>query len=193
MGYVVVGLGNPGEAYARTRHNAGRIVVSLLAEGFAEHKKAKATVAKGALADAPAVFVLPDTFMNRSGAAVAPFVKSVPAARRLAVVYDDLDLPLGTLKVSFDRGSGGHKGVESIARTLKTKAFLRIRIGISPVTPSGKLKKPLGAEKVEKHIMGKFSAEEEKALKALAKKTRAVLDEFALSGIDPAMTLGNTR
>ncbi|MFZ3008902.1 MAG: hypothetical protein WA048_00520, partial [Minisyncoccia bacterium] len=126
--YIVVGLGNPGEEYLNTRHNAGRLAVAYLEKKNLEGLK----------------FVHLDTFMNKSGSGVAKVIKSKKAAEKLVVIYDDLDLALGTIKVSYNRGSGGHKGIESIVRALKTEAFIRIRIGTSPATPSGKLKKPQG-------------------------------------------------
>jgi hypothetical protein len=89
-----------------------------------------------------ATIIHSDEFMNHSGKAVAKFVKSKKAAENLIVVYDDIDLPLGTMKISFNKSSGGHRGLESIIKALKTKEFTRIRIGISPTTASGKIKKP---------------------------------------------------
>ena len=112
--YIIVGLGNPTEEYAHTRHNSGRMAVDFVS------KNAK-TEAK---------FIFPDTFMNKSGSFVAKIVKSKKAAEKLIVIYDDLDLPLGSLKVSYNRSSGGHRGLESIIKALKTEAFIRIRIGI---------------------------------------------------------------
>ena len=82
--------------------------------------------------------------MNNSGKSLFPLIKSKKTAEQLVVVYDDLDLPLGTLKVSFNRGSGGHRGLDSIIKALKTREFTRIRIGTSSATPSGKIKKPIG-------------------------------------------------
>ena len=134
MGWVIVGLGNPGEEYTATRHNAGRMAVEYFAKSlksgeFREDTKAKAHVAGVMVGPATAgrgksaaALVLPDTFMNKSGSALLKFVKSVKAAERLVVVYDDLDLPLGKVKLSYDRGSGGHKGLESVMRALKTKS-----------------------------------------------------------------------
>ncbi|MDP2648823.1 MAG: aminoacyl-tRNA hydrolase, partial [bacterium] len=141
MAWLIVGLGNPGEEYHFTRHNTGRASVEYFAKAagfgeFREDKKAKAHVAGGMIGKAAVVALLPDTFMNKSGSSLAKFIKSQKAAERMVVVYDDLDLPLGALKLSYDRGSGGHKGLESIIRAVKTKKFTRVRIGVSPTTPS---------------------------------------------------------
>ena len=175
MAWVIVGLGNPGDEYDSTRHNAGRIAVMKFAKDIGidtwkEEKKTKATVARGALGKELVVCVLPDTFMNKSGNAVAHYVKSQKAAERMIVAYDDLDLPLGKIKMSFDRGSGGHKGVESVTRAVKTKKFTRIRIGVSPATPSGTIKKPQGEKDVLDFILSKFKATEVDELKKVIKR-----------------------
>lgn len=192
MTWVVVGLGNPGEEYAHTRHNAGRMALEHFARaaGLSEWKtdtKKKYTIARGMVGKQAIVAVAPDTYMNKSGSAVAPFVKSVKAAEKLIVVYDDMDLPLGTIKLSFDRGSGGHKGLESIARAVKTKKFTRIRIGVSPHTPGGKLKKPHGEEEVLKFILAKFKPAEQEELKKVFKRTSAALEHCVTDGYLSAM------
>lgn len=170
MAWVIVGLGNPGEEYERTRHNTGRMAVEYFAKScdasaWRADAKAKATVTKGHLGKNLFALVLPDTFMNKSGSALLKYVKSAKAAERMIVVYDDLDLPLGKIKISFDRGSGGHKGIESITRAVKTKKFVRIRVGVSLSTPSGKLRKPEGDEEVTKFILGRYKDAEMDVLK----------------------------
>jgi PTH1 family peptidyl-tRNA hydrolase len=155
-------------------------------------KKSNALIARGMIGKSPSVLVLPETFMNKSGSAVVKYVKSVKAAEKLIVVYDDLDLPLGKMKMSFDRGSGGHKGIESIARALKTKKFWRIRIGVSPATASGKLRKPSGEKDVLDFILGKFKTSELPVLKSLFKKISSTLDIVATDGPTKAMNAFNT-
>jgi PTH1 family peptidyl-tRNA hydrolase len=193
MGYVIVGLGNPGNEYENTRHNAGRMAVEHFGKknGIDEwrvDKKAVATVAK---AD-DATLVLPDTYMNKSGSAVARYVKSVKAAEKLIVVYDDLDLPIGKVKLSFDRGSGGHKGIESITRAVKTKKFVRVRVGVSPHTPSGKIRKPSGEDEVVKFILAKFKPAEIDVLKKLWKTTDEALACIMAEGREVAMNRFNS-
>jgi PTH1 family peptidyl-tRNA hydrolase len=134
--YIVVGLGNPGEEYSRTRHNTGRMATELLAQESLKDVKV----------------ITPDTFMNVTGAFVKKYVKDELEAEKLIVIYDDLDLPLGSMRISYNRGSGGHNGVESIINALGTEKFIRIRIGVSPVTEEGEMRKILGEDKVEKHI-----------------------------------------
>lgn len=196
MTWVIVGLGNPGEEYDGTRHNTGRMALEQFAKdnGFSpwkENAAAKATIAKGTVGKNAVTLVLPDTFMNKSGAAVLKFVKSMKAAEKMIVVYDDLDLAIGKMKVSFDRGSGGHKGIESIMRAVKTKKFTRIRIGISPATASGKLKKPQGDEEVGKFILGTFKSSEQTELKQVLKKSSEAITTTIEEGYGIAMNRFN--
>src|SRR3990167_6962266 len=153
MARGIVGLGKPGEEDPRTRHNTGRMGLEFFAKQmqFGDWKvdnKSKSHVASGMIGKTAVVLVAPDTFMNKSGSAVVRYVKSQKAAERMVVIYDDLDLPLGGLKLSFNRGSGGHRGGESIMRAVKTKKFTRVRGGGSPATAGGKLKKPQGEKEV---------------------------------------------
>jgi PTH1 family peptidyl-tRNA hydrolase len=199
MAYVIIGLGNPGNEYARTRHNAGRMVVELLAkqEGFEDfqlRKAAKASVSEDSIDGEKTILVLPEVSMNLSGKVMPSFVKSAKAAQKLLVIRDDLDLPLGVIKMTgFGRGSGGHKGVESIMRAIKTKDFVQMKIGISGSTPKGKLKKPGSEEKVITHVIGKFSPKEEVLLKKTLKQAAAAARLFVTDGIEKSMMVANTR
>lgn len=191
MSYIFVGLGNPGEEYKDTRHNTGRMLLewfgkSLDAE-WKTDKKLNATVAKVKVGKTSITLVLPEAYMNNSGKSVKPLIPSVKAAEKLLVIYDDLDLPFGTSKISFNKSSGGHRGLESIIKAIKTEKFARIRVGISSVTPSGKIKKPKGEEAVTKVILGKFKDEEIKGLKKLSKKVNEALQNFVKDGLDAAM------
>jgi len=192
MTYTIVGLGNPGEEYVQTRHNTGRMLVEWFGgvhgAEWKVDKKLSAHVAKIKIGKHTAVLVLPDTFMNNSGKSLKPIVLTLPAAAKTIVVYDDLDLPFGATKISFNRSSGGHKGVESIIKHLKTEKFARIRVGISPTTPTGKLRKPQGEEAVTKVILGEFKPEEISTLKKLSKKANIALEAFITEGLEKAMT-----
>jgi len=168
--YYVVGLGNPGKEYELTRHNTGRLALV----DFAKNNKV----------------IFPDTFMNNSGKALKPIITTKQKAKNLIVVHDDLDLPLGRFKIVFARDSAGHKGVESVIRAIKTKDFIRIRVGTSPVTPSGKIKKP-PAEKVINHIIGKFKPSELAIIKKLSKKISAAIEVIMTDGLQKAMSLYN--
>ena len=173
---LVVGLGNPGVEYEKTRHNTGRILVQIL-EAKMEDKKIK--------------FLTPDTFMNKSGMAVAKLVKTKKDLENLIVVYDDIDLPLGKIKISFNRSSGGHNGVGSIIKALKSEEFTRIRIGISPATPSGKIKKPHGEKDVLKFLLGEFKKPELEKIKKLSKEVAEILEVIFNESREKAMTLFN--
>jgi len=195
MSYVIVGLGNPGQEYEGTRHNTGRILLTMFGKQYdAEWKtdgKLSAQVAKIKIGKSPVTLVLPDTFMNNSGKSIRPLVTSIKLAEKLLVIYDDLDMPFGNSKISFNKSSGGHKGLESIIKAIKTEKFVRMRVGISPKTPTGKIKKPSGEDAVMKVIMGKFKPEELLVLKKLSKKIGEVLEIFVSDGLSKAMTVFN--
>ena len=198
MALVIVGLGNPGKEYEKTRHNAGRNAVSLVAKqenfgDFVFNKTANALVAKGTIGEENVTLVLPETFVNLSGKAVSAFVKSPKAAKGLVVIHDDLDLPLGIIKMVFGRGSGGHKGVESIMRAIKTQDFARLRIGISAAGKKNQAKKVLGEEKIIKHVIGKWKPGEESTLKKVLKKVAESVRLYASEGIESATQFANTR
>ncbi len=197
MQWVIVGLGNPGEEYDGMRHNAGRMAVEFFAKkigagDFRENTKANALVSSCEIGKNTATLVLPDTFMNKSGSAVMKFVKSAKAAERLIVCYDDLDLPLGAMKISFDRGSGGHKGLESVMRAIKTKKFVRIRIGVSPATTKGVVKKPTGEKAVLDFILKKFKPSEQSILHDTFKRAALALETILTDGRERAMNQFNS-
>lgn len=173
---IVVGLGNPGAEYENTRHNTGRIMVGLI------EKKLEGVKIK---------FITPDNFMNNSGKAVAQLIKTKKDLKDLVVIYDDIDLPIGKMKISFNRSSGGHNGLGSVIKALKSEEFLRIRIGISPVTPSGKLRKPKGEKNVIKFILGEYKKSELETLKKLSKKVAEAVGIIFTESKDKAMSLYN--
>ena len=199
MAYVIIGLGNPGGEYEKTRHNAGRMAAELFAkeEGLADfklNKAAQASVVTGSVDGEKVTVALPEVYMNVSGKTAFGLVKSKPAAKKLLVIRDDLDLPLGIIKMTgYGRGAGGHKGAESIMRALKTKDFVQMKIGIAGSTPKGKLKKVSGEEKVIKHVIGKFKPAEEALLKKTLKKAAEAARYFVTDGIEKAMLVANTR
>jgi PTH1 family peptidyl-tRNA hydrolase len=136
-------------------------------------------------------FMLPETFMNNSGNAVCQIIDDKKKLKNLVVVYDDIDLPLGSLKISFNRSSGGHNGLESVIKKVKSREFVRIRIGVSPATPSGKLRKPKGEEAVLKFLLGKYKEDELKEIKKISKKVGEIIEMVASEGKDKAMSLYN--
>jgi len=197
----IIGLGNPGEKYKNNRHNAGRLVLQFIADRqgieWKENKKLHALETNAKFDKSKAVFILPEGMMNNSGKSVASLIKSKKDLMGLVVLHDDLDLPLGSIKISFARGSGGHRGVESIMRALKTREFARVRLGISPAcagkpaTLSGKLKKPQGEKAVIDFILSNFKPAELTMLKKVSKTVEKALGTFAALGRERAMNLFN--
>jgi len=197
MQWIIAGLGNPGSEYENTRHNIGRDFVASLAkkEGikeWKEDKKLHGTTAKGEVFGKKAQLVLPDTYMNNSGKAFLSVVTSKKQAEQLIVVQDELDLPLGKVKIAFGSSSGGHRGVDSIQKALKTKDFVRIRVGISPATASGKLKKP-DSEKIVDFVLGKFKPSEEEKLKKARKLVFETIELMVTEGRDAATMAIHTK
>lgn len=146
---LLVGLGNPGREYENTPHNAGFLVVDQLLETWKleveSNKYVKSEIAKGKIFGKKIMLAKPQTFMNKSGDAVLALTKShkLKAISSLWVIHDDVDLELGKIKIVKNRGSAGHKGVEDIIKKLKTKDFVRFRIGIRPKRLSIKRSKEL--------------------------------------------------
>lgn len=191
MKYVVA-LGNPGEEYKNTRHNVGRIVLEPFVKkndfsDWISDKKTKALLSEGKIGKEKAFLIEPETFMNKSGFSLQSIITSKKKAEELIVIHDDLDLPIGKFKISFNKSSGGHRGVESIIKAIKTEAFIRVRIGISPSTPSGKLKKPKGEKDVGDFILGEFKKSEMEILKKISKKVAEALEIIIMEGREKAM------
>ena len=176
---LVVGLGNPGEEYARTRHNVGAETVELLASRHGAHlrkRKERARVDQVRVGPALVALAVPLTYMNDSGRAVAPLVRryGIEDLSRLVVVHDELDLPLGTLRVKAGGGLAGHNGLRSIKAHLHSDAFSRVRIGIG--------KPPGGKDQGADHV-----------LKTPGRKVRAELDvsiELAADAVECILTEG---
>jgi PTH1 family peptidyl-tRNA hydrolase len=186
--WLVVGLGNPGDEYAGTRHNAGFMLVERVAAAWEVELRGRLFKSRTALARRGAEEVLlvqPKTFMNRSGAAVRAAMagKNVPA-ERLVVVYDDLDIPLGEIRVRQKGRAGTHKGMISIAGEIRTDEYARIRIGIGPC--------PAGRDAAE-YVLEPFRRDERPLFdQSLADAAEAL--EMVLDGrIDRAMTRFNRR
>jgi len=193
---LVVGLGNPGEEYENTRHNTGFIMLDFILGKKIEWKKSegktKALFYKDSIADKPVEFLKPLTFMNNSGNAVL-CVKDYRKTllKDIVVIYDDIDLPIGKIKISYDKSSGGHNGLESIIKKLKSKEFLRIRIGTSPATPSGKMRKPKGEQAVLKFLLGGYKKSELETIKKLSKKVTEAVEVIFSESKEKAMSLYN--
>lgn len=209
MSFIIIGLGNPGAEYEHTRHNTGRIVLDVFAKAhdfpaWSAEKKLQALVSSGAVSPLPktkgkrsaVLLVEPETFMNKSGQSLKNLPlsthnlqqgkKKIREITNLVVIHDDLDIPFGTYKMSFNKSSGGHRGVESIIKALKTQAFVRVRIGIA--ASASAVKKPQDDAAVEKTILGKFSPDQLAELKKLAKRVAAGLLVLITEGREKAMS-----
>ncbi len=197
--YYIVGLGNPGSEYAHTRHNIGWLAVDVFLEKHnlppaITERHASGRVTHGEVAGETVTLLYPDTFMNHSGTAVRKLVPK-GAEATLVVVYDDVDIPLGEVKVAFGRGSGGHNGVESVIKSLGTKEFIRVRIGIAKtgVWPwdKGEVKRPKGGVALERHVLGKFSSREAAALEGAILRTVDAMVSIVKNGHVAAMNQFN--
>ncbi len=187
--YTIVGLGNPGEEYELTRHNTGRMIVSDFAKNqkFSDwvfDKKVNALRTEGKIGKEKVLLLLPETMMNNSGNAVRKIITSKQKAKNLIIVHDDLDLSLGKFKISFARGSAGHRGVESVIKKIKTNELIRIRVGISPK------KKPEPKELI-KFLLGKFSPKDLIVFKKVSKKISEALETIISNGLQAAMNQFN--
>lgn len=198
MPFIIAGLGNPGKEYDNTRHNTGRIMLDIIrtelkADKFETDKKLNAQVSEAKIKNEKVILLAPDTFMNNSGKSLAPLIKNAKSAEKLLVIYDDFQLPIGRMKISYNKSSGGHNGLESVIKGVKTEAFPRLRVGTAPATAKGEAKIPHGEEKVEKFILGEFKDEELKIIKKLGKKAAEVIDIWIKEGRDKATGVANTQ
>lgn len=171
MIYTIIPLGNPGKEYENTRHNAGRLVVSNIADDIKNINDCE-------------IFV-PKTFMNESGRDIEEYLK-YHEGRELVVVYDDKDIALGKIRISFDRGDGGHNGLKSIIESLGKKDFIRIRIGIAPVKEDGTCETPQG-EEVQKYVLGRLSEKEIVSLRSVSTIVLSALKTISEEGYQKAM------
>jgi PTH1 family peptidyl-tRNA hydrolase len=195
MTFTIAGLGNPGEEYEGTRHNSGRIILDHIRKGFSgefeSDKKLNALVCEAKIGKEKVTLLAPDTFMNNSGKAIGQLVKNKKAAERLVVIYDDFQLPIGRMKISFNKSSGGHRGLDSVIKAVKTEAFPRIRIGTAPANSKGDAKVLHGDDKIEKFILGKFKPDELKVIKKVAKKAAEAVEMIVKEGREKAMSVFN--
>jgi peptidyl-tRNA hydrolase, PTH1 family len=183
---LVVGLGNPGKEYAGTRHNIGFDVVDRLAakRECSLRNRSKFSAAIGETGGV--TLVKPQTFMNRSGTAVAAVVNWLKLTPQNAlVVVDDADLPLGQLRLRLSGGSGGHNGLRSIIEALGSEGFARLRVGIGR-------REPMGTD-ITNHVLGKFSAAERTAAREAAEEAVAAVECCLKEGLTAAMNQFNRK
>ncbi len=193
--HYIVGLGNPGKEHKDTRHNVGFTILESFVEenslpSFHESKKYSGLYSEGVLNGKEIALLLPLTYMNASGSAVLKLVAK-DNLHNLVVVYDDIDLALGDIKISYGKGDGGHNGIKSMIEKLGTSEFARIRVGIAQKSMwTGKLKRPKG-EVMAKFVLGTFTSSEKKALEEVSKKVHEALRVFVKKGREVTMNRFN--
>jgi PTH1 family peptidyl-tRNA hydrolase len=179
---LVVGLGNPGPVYAKTRHNVGFMVADLLAgradSAFKAHKRSGADVATGRLAGRPVIIGKPRSYMNESGrqvAALAKFYSVAPAD--VIVIHDELDIDFGRIRLKFGGGVAGHNGLRSVASALGTNDFHRVRIGIG---------RPPGRKEPAAFVLEAFSAAERTEVPVICEQAADAAEVLIELGLEPA-------
>ena len=179
---LVVGLGNPGPRYETTRHNLGFLVADVLADrigsGFKVHKKSGALVTTGRLGGRSVVLAKPRVFMNESGRQVGPlahFYSVAPAD--VITIHDELDIDFGRIRLKLGGGEGGHNGLRSVASTLGTKDFQRVRIGIG---------RPPGRKDAATYVLENFSATERPELGLICEQAADACELLIQLGVEPA-------
>lgn len=185
---LIVGLGNPGKEFAANRHNLGFRCINHLAKAHGigvDKRQCQAQLGQGRIAGVPVVLAKPKTYMNLSGQAVHSMMERFKARREdLVVIHDDLDLPLGRIRIYANGGPGGHKGVESIIAALGSRDFVRIRVGVG--------RPPAGMDPVDFVLLDFTPAERPIVEEAIARVGEAV--PFILSeGLSAAMNRFNQR
>ena len=179
---LVVGLGNPGPVYAKTRHNVGFMVADLLAgrmgSAFKVHKKSGAEVATGRLGDRSVVLAKPRVYMNESGRQVGPLAKfySVPPAD-VVIIHDELDIEFGRIRLKLGGGEGGHNGLRSVAAALGTKEFQRVRIGVG---------RPPGRQDPAAFVLDPFNSIERKEVPTICEQAADATELLLELGLEPA-------
>lgn len=186
---LIIGLGNPGKKYKNTRHNVGFLTLDYFQKinnfpAFKLRKSFNSFISSEKIGEEKIILAKPQTFMNLSGQAIKKlFAVHCCAFTELLIVHDDIDLPLGKIKIVKNRGAAGHKGVESIIKGLGTKNFVRFRVGIKP--KEGKSKN------AEKFVLKKFFKNEEKIVKEVIKKTAQAIEFSIKEGLEKAMSKFN--
>jgi len=182
---LVVGLGNPGPQYAKTRHNVGFMVADLLAARlgapFKVHKRSGAEIATGRLGGHSVVLAKPRTFMNESGRHIGPLAKfySVSPADMI-VIHDELDIDFGKIRLKLGGGEGGHNGLRSVANALGTKDFQRVRIGIG---------RPPGRKDPAAFVLENFTAVERNEVPTICERAADATELLLQVGLEPAQNV----
>lgn len=183
--WLVVGLGNPGDGYAATRHNIGFQVANRLAKRARlnfEKKAADARIAEGSLGQMRIAVAKPQTYMNDSGRSVRRLLDRYRIEpSRLVVVYDDVDLPLGKVRVRASGGPGTHNGMRSVVAALGTEAFPRVRCGIAPAAPAAEV------PDMTEYVLEPFAADEREHAESVAARAAEAVEVLIRDGVTRAM------
>jgi PTH1 family peptidyl-tRNA hydrolase len=189
---LIVGLGNPGKAYAYNRHNVGFLCLNYFARLHSihfYHRQCQARVGIGKMRGEKLLLARPGTFMNLSGKSVACLVnKHHMPLSDLLVIHDDLDLPLGKIRLRQRGSSGGHKGMNSIIAALGSEDFPRIRVGIGRPQVEGQ---PLSEDSIVNYVLSDFSRQEEATVRSVIATVAEAIDCFLTQGIKAAMNKFN--
>jgi PTH1 family peptidyl-tRNA hydrolase len=186
--HLVVGLGNPGEAYRLTRHNLGFLVLDRLGNDHGirlTRKRGESLWGRGAIAGHPVILVKPQTFMNRSGEAVAALMGYFSLSpEHLVVIQDDLDLEFGRMRLVPGGGTGGHRGVSSIHETLGVTHYPRLKIGIG---------RPGHGESPERYVLSPWSEDQWGEVPQVVAAAAAAITSLLTDGLDKTMTVVNAK
>lgn len=181
--WLIVGLGNPGKDYARTRHNVGEETIASLASRLGDHLKAgrdQALVSESKLGDRRVVLAFPLTFVNESGNSVGKLVRRyrLDSLSRLVIVHDELDLPPGVVRVKAGGGLAGHNGLRSITAHVHSQDYLRVRIGVG---------KPPSKEQGAHHVLSRLSSSERTLLDISVQRAADAVETIVTDGVEAAM------
>lgn len=187
--FIIAGLGNPTLQYRGTRHNVGFDVIDTLADKYniaVETRKSRALIGKGIIAGQKVLLVKPQTYMNLSGESIGELVSyyKVDEEQELLVIYDDVSLDVGQLRIRRKGSAGGHNGIKDIIRHLGTDVFLRIKIGVG--------EKPKGYDLAD-YVLGHFSREEREMMKEGYQKAAEAVEMILAGELDEAMNVFNRK
>jgi PTH1 family peptidyl-tRNA hydrolase len=187
LDYIFAGLGNPGAPYIRTRHNAGAEVVGELGSRHRisiNRSKYHSLVGQGRISGRPCLLAIPQTYMNLSGQAIRRMLTYTGTPlERLVIIHDDLDLPLGRLRLRAGGSAGGHRGVASVIASAQCGDFLRLKIGIG---------RPTAGEATEDFVLRRFSREERPTFLDARERAAQALESLVADGLEKTMSLFNS-
>jgi len=191
MKYFIIGLGNPGKEYKKTPHNLGFEVIDKLFSrndfgDFQESSDNKYLISKGKIAKKSVFLIKPLTYMNNSGEAVKSLFKKFGLKKEnIWIIHDEIDLPIEKMKITENKSSAGHKGVEDIIKTIKSKNFTRFRIGSSPFNKKSSIKN------IKNFLLVPYNPAKQKLINNVILKTSKSIETAVEKGISTAMTMFN--